>query len=514
MGGSRGYARSAGSAASLAGTGAALLLAAVVCAAVPGVPYPVVAAASTVARLTPGGVATLFIEMLQHLALPLTVAAVAAGLMLTAWLLGRYLLPPLAARVGIRPAAALGALPLWAVGVAMFRPDLTTVGRPAYALALAVPAAAGAAVTARTFARLVGERPPSPSSSPSSSPSPDLSRRTAVRAVGIGAAGVALGWVAAGQLFRRENPGTRPLARQPATPAPQPPASPGFDSIEDLSPRVTPTPDFYVVDEEVIDPDIDVGQWRLSVAGHVDEPFDLSYDDLLAFPLVEQFATLECISNQIGGDLISTARWTGVRLPDVLERAGIRDGAVEVVFRAISGYSDSLPLADALRPVTLVAVGMDGMTLPREHGFPARLLAPGYYGMKQPKWLRSIEVVTEPYQGYWEQRGWIKAAVVKTWSRIDAVDEAAEQLVVAGVAFAGDRGIRAVEVSFDDGATWMPADLEPALSGFTWRRWKLAFDPGAQVVTVRAIDGTGQVQESRVQPPHPSGASGLDTANL
>lgn len=505
--------RTAGGAAALSGVAASAVASAAASILLPGMPYPVVVVADRLATLTPGVVATFFIDLLRHLALPLTVVVTAAGLMLVSWLAGRYLLTALARRLGIRPAAALVAAPLWATGVLAFRPDVTTVGRPVFGLVLAACAAIGVAVTAGTFRRLTERDSEDPERG--AERTPDISRRSAVRAIGVGTAGVALGWVAAGSLFRRENPGTKPLGKPPATPARVAAEAPAFRDIEGLSPRITPLGDFYVVDEEVVDPDVDASEWRLSVEGHVDSPLALSYEELLEYPLVEQFATLECISNPVGGDLISTTKWTGVRLADLLQTAQVGDGAVEVVFRAISGYSDSLPLADALRPVTLIAVGMDGMTLPREHGYPARLLAPGYYGMKQPKWLRSIEVVTEPYQGYWEQRGWIKAAIVKTWSRIDTVDDAQPQRVVAGVAFAGDRGVAAVEVSLDGGSTWQPAEMEPPASDFTWRRWKLAIPPeAAGSVMVRATDGLGEVQVAEAMEPHPSGATGLDTANL
>jgi DMSO/TMAO reductase YedYZ molybdopterin-dependent catalytic subunit len=310
----------------------------------------------------------------------------------------------------------------------------------------------------------------------------------------------------------------------PRRPAPAPTPDPAFESIEGLSPLVTSNDDFYVVDEELVDPDIDVATWRLAVGGMVDGPLDLDHGELLALPLVERYATLECISNPIGGDLISTAKWTGVPLTDLLGRAGVRDGALEVVFRAVGGYSDSLPIGDALRPETMIVLGMNGNVLPRAHGFPARLLAPGYYGMKQPKWLQSIEVVSRAYSGYWERRGWIKAAIVNTGSRVDAVQESAGQdgtgtWVVAGVAFAGNRGIALVECSLDGGATWRAAELEPPLSNLAWRRWKLAIAGGEAGgeggdVLVRAADGDGVMQTSAVAPPHPSGATGYDGATL
>jgi DMSO/TMAO reductase YedYZ molybdopterin-dependent catalytic subunit len=331
----------------------------------------------------------------------------------------------------------------------------------------------------------------------------------------VGGLGFAAGWLQLGRaLFPAGEPDraldVATVARTAASPRP----SSAF-GVPGLAPLITPNDDFYTVDEEIADPMVDAAGWRLQIAGAVDAPFEVTYQELLALPQTEQHATLECISNPVGGDLISTATWTGVPLASLLERAGIAAGAVEVVSHAIGGYSDSLPIADAMRPVTLVAVGMNGRVLPRAHGFPARLLAPGYFGMKQPKWLERIEVVTEPYQGYWEQRGWTKAAVVRTMSRIDGYGDVGGGTFVAGVAFAGDRGISRVEVSVDDGATWADAELERPLSGLTWRRWRLPLDPaGDPIVVVRATDGDGVLQPATYADPHPSGATGLDRVTL
>src|SRR5207247_2662546 len=159
---------------------------------------------------------------------------------------------------------------------------------------------------------------------------------------------------------------------------------------------------FYVVNEEVLYPDVDPDTWSLEVGGHVDRPYRLTYQQLKAMRAVEQFQTLECISNFVGGDLISTAKWTGIPMPDLLERAGVRPGAVEVVSWSVDGFADSVSLATAMRRTTLVAIGMNGRVLPREHGFPARLLVPGYYGMKMPKWMGRIEVVDHTFTGFWE----------------------------------------------------------------------------------------------------------------
>jgi DMSO/TMAO reductase YedYZ molybdopterin-dependent catalytic subunit len=486
-------------AAALWGAGVGLFAAGALHLLVPRFPFPVIAVAERIATMTPGGIATFFIEALQHLALPLTVIVAFAGTLLVTWALGRWALPGLEGVLGRRLAAVAGAVPLWLAAVVAYEPDASTVPRTAYALLLGACAGIGAAATSRM---LVASRERA-----TAFEVVGMDRRAVVRGGLLGLAGLALGWFPFGRLFGNGVKG--PLPVRAAMPAAVLSPGAGFDSIPGLAPRITPLDRFYTVDEEIVDPDVDTDSWTLSIGGHVQRPFELTYDELLAMPLAEQHATMACISNPVGGDLISTSTWTGVRLRDLLERAGVREGALEVVSTAVGGYSDSLPIDDALRPVTLVAIGMDGQTLPRAHGYPARLLAPGYYGMKQPKWLRSIEVVDVPYDGYWERRGWIKAAVVKTWSRIDTVDRDRPQWIVAGVAFAGDRRVEHVEVSLDGGRTWRDADLERPLSGLTWARWKLDFDPAdASEVLVRATDGDGATQVEAPSAPHPSGATG------
>jgi Oxidoreductase molybdopterin binding domain/Mo-co oxidoreductase dimerisation domain len=169
---------------------------------------------------------------------------------------------------------------------------------------------------------------------------------------------------------------------------------------------------------------------------------------------------------------------------------------------------------------TLLAVGMNGRVLPRAHGFPARVLSVGTYGMKNPKWVISIEVVSRPYQGYWEQRGWNKLAIVKTESRIDVPAAGAAvqgRLPVGGIAFSGDRGISRVEVSTDGGRSWEAASLETALSAYTWRRWLFTWGAqgaGQSGIVVRAYDGRGALQTFISSPPHPNGASGYDAITV
>ncbi len=503
----------AGAAAGLTGAGVSLLAAAVVHTALPMVPFPPIPVAEAVVRATPGGVATFFIELLHHLALPLVVVGTTLGYAGAGALLG-LLLPRLSAafRGWAFPASLLLGTPLYAVAVLALRADPGSVGRGAYALALLPVLGLSAWATSRSFERVSGR-----SAAPASG-EPDRARRAVLRAVLVGGAGLVLGWTGLGRLVsRRPNPALLPLRVRDLTPAGTPTPAPGdaaFTNIAGLSPEITPIERFYVVDEEIIDPDVDPASWRLRVGGLVDRPFELTYEELLDMPAVERFVTLECISNPVGGDLISTARWTGIPLPALLGRAGILPGAVEVVARAVGGYSDSIPVGEAMAPSTLIAVGMNGRVLPREHGYPARLLVPGRYGMKQPKWLEEIEVVDRPHTGYWEERGWSKAAFVKTMARIDTPAEgtaASGSLTIAGVAFAGNRGIAQVEVSTDGGRTWEEAELKTALSNETWRLWRYRFEPaGPFRALARAVDGTGAVQVQQVVAPHPSGASGYD----
>ncbi len=501
-----------GAVAGLASAGAALGISAAVHTVVPSIPFPPVAVAQAVIRGAPGGLDAFFITNLQHAARPAAVIGAGVGFLVVATLLGLFL-PRLRRALGGRTEAAaiMLALPLYAVAALTFRPSTGDVGRIPYALALVPIFVAAVWVGVLAFRRVA--RGPAHGD-------PDVARREVVRAMWVGGAGFLLGWANIGRaVFRRPDPGkTRLAVRGPVSPAARPSAAPGdapFARIPGLTPEITPNGRFYTVNEELFPPDVDPETWRLQIGGLVERPFRLSYRQLTAMPAVEQFLTLECVSNKIGGPLISTAKWTGVRLRDLLDRAGVRAGAVEVVSRSVDGFADSVPIDDALAPPTLVAFGMNGTQLPRAHGFPARILVPGYFGMKQPKWLGSIEVVARPFLGYWEQRGWIKEAVVKTMSRIDTPQdgEVNGAVTVAGIAFAGDRGISRVEVSTDGGRTFADAELKTPLSELTWRQWRFRFTPapgGRAAILVRATDGRGRTQTSAVTPPEYSGATGLD----
>src|SRR6266487_4434061 len=262
--------------------------------------------------------------------------------------------------------------------------------------------------------------------------------------------------------------------------------------------------------------------WRLTVVGQVDNPFTLTYQDLLALPMRQQYESLMCISNEVGGQYMSNAQWEGIPLMDLLQRAGIKAGATKVVFHAADDYSDSIHLAKALEPTTLLAVRMNGVTLPQGHGFPVRMLKPGIYGMKHCKWLTRIEVVNYDYQGYWQQRGWSDPAPVRMAARIDtpltgSTVTTNRTTYIAGVAFSGNKGISEVDVSTDSGQTWQHAILKQPLSGLTWVLWELAWQPpkaGSYTVVARAIDLEGNVQDPNEEPPLPNGSSGYHSITL
>jgi DMSO/TMAO reductase YedYZ molybdopterin-dependent catalytic subunit len=287
-----------------------------------------------------------------------------------------------------------------------------------------------------------------------------------------------------------------------------------------LSPEITSNDQYYVVSKNLFaDPTVDAGSWRLTVDGYVDKPYTLNYQELLALPMQQQYESMMCVSNEVGGPYMSNALWEGVRLKDLLVRAGVKSGAVKVVFYATDDYSDSIHLDKALEPTTLLAVHMNGATLPQVHGFPARMLVPGIYGMKHCKWLTRIQVVARDYQGYWQERGWSDPAPIRMTSRIDTPligsQAPAHQLTyVGGVAFSGNKGISEVDISLDGGNSWQLATLKRPLSDLTWVLWEYPWQPtspGSYTLIVRAVDMEGNVQDPNVAPPAPDGSSGYHT---
>jgi DMSO/TMAO reductase YedYZ molybdopterin-dependent catalytic subunit len=299
-----------------------------------------------------------------------------------------------------------------------------------------------------------------------------------------------------------------------------PPPTPSYGAWQEVSgqtPELTKTTDFYLVSKNLYgDPNLDAGPWRLQINGAVEQPFTLSYQDLLNLSSVEQITTLECISNVVGGNLMSSARWQGVPLKDLLERAGIKAGATKVAFHAADVYTDSIHLSRALDPMTLLVHTMNGAPLGPAHGFPARMIVPGIYGMKHCKWITQIEVVTYNFQGYWQQEGWNDDAVINLGARIDVPDDstalrANRQTFIAGVAFAGVKGVSAVDVSTDNGATWQRAALKRPLGAVAWTLWELPWTPtraDSYGIVARMIDLQGNVQQPVLADPFPNGSTG------
>src|SRR5438874_895740 len=300
-----------------------------------------------------------------------------------------------------------------------------------------------------------------------------------------------------------------------------PPADPAIEALAGITPRITANEDHYVVDTTLVKPRVLVDEWRLDIKGLVQAPFSLTYDQLLDLEAVEQVHTLECISNYVGGDLISTALWTGVPLRDLLDRAQVQSGAYDVAFTSVDGYTDSIPIAKAMEDRTLVAYLMNGKTVPQDHGYPARMLVPNIYGMKNVKWIRSIEVVNYDFIGYWQQQGWSDSANVNTNARIDlpgrSVRWTGDAITVAGIAFAGARGISKVELSSDGGKSWGLATLEVPMGPLSWRRWSYAWTAsgaGPAKLIVRATDATGNTETPVARSPYPDGSTGYDSIDV
>ncbi len=294
--------------------------------------------------------------------------------------------------------------------------------------------------------------------------------------------------------------------------------------IEGLSSVITPNEVFYRIDTAFLGvPRVDIEQWALTIEGRVDSPYSISYADLLDMPMVERDVTLSCVSNKVGGDLVGNARWLGVPLSEVLDRAGVRDDAEQLVGRSVDDFTVGFPVEAVYDGrEALLAVGMNGQPLPMEHGFPARLVVAGLYGyVSATKWLSSIELTGwDEFDAYWIPRGWSKEAPIKTQSRIDTPTQGAAfepgTRHVAGVAWAPNRGIAKVEVRLGESADWVEARLSEPLSDDCWRQWVVDWDApaGTHRLQVRATDGEGDVQTGETRPPAPDGATGWHTIEV
>ena len=283
---------------------------------------------------------------------------------------------------------------------------------------------------------------------------------------------------------------------------------------------ITPNDQFYCLTKNVVDPQVNASLWRLEVTGLVKTRQTYRLDRLKSLPAVTQETTLMCISNGLDAGLMSNAVWKGVPMVALLDAATPLKGAAKVRLHGVDNYTDTFPLEKAMDPTTLVVYEMNGETLPDRHGFPARVIVPGYFGEKHVKWITRIEVADESAIGFYEKQGWGPDFVVPTRSRFDQPDhestfspEAARSgIAVSGVAFGGDRGISRVEVSFDDGGTWQDAKLDYPGTKLTWALWSYDWRPagaGNHTLVVRATDGEGAVQEWDEDRPFKSGTTGF-----
>ncbi|MDQ4066109.1 MAG: molybdopterin-dependent oxidoreductase [Thermoproteota archaeon] len=291
--------------------------------------------------------------------------------------------------------------------------------------------------------------------------------------------------------------------------------------------EITPNDRFYRVDINIATPTIIADMWKLRVTGLIDNPLELSYGELRSLPSIEEYATLECVSNKVGGDLISTALWKGVSLKSVLEMAQVRPEARYVVFKCFDGYDVGIPLEKGLEETTLLAYEMNRATLPTNHGFPVRAIVPGIYGMMNAKWVTEIELVDTVYEGFWQRKGWSNEAKYKIHSTVVVPGSALSyrfgslgepttvtlgtKVPIAGIAFAGNEGISKVEVSMDGGKSWQEAKMKRPISINSWALWYIEWNPNSQgrhIISVRATDGTGKIQPVGFHKPFPDGSSG------
>ena len=347
-------------------------------------------------------------------------------------------------------------------------------------------------------------------------------RRRFLTASGLAVVTAAAGALAGRELITRHNVGAaRAALRFPKPAVPAPPLPPGSNlNIPGLSSFITPDSSFYRVDTALLLPEVDPASWQLRIHGMVQREVVLSFDELLRRPLVEDYVTLTCVSNPVGGPYVGNARWLGARLADLIREARPLAGASQLLCTSVDGFTSGTPLQVVLDGRdALLAVAMNGQALPVAHGFPARMVVPGLYGyVSATKWVTDIEVTTfAAAYAYWAQRGWSQQAPIKTESRIDVpagnATLAPGRTPVAGVAWAQHKGVAAVEVRVDRGP-WQAARLAAVPDIDTWRQWVWEWDatPGQHLLEARATDATGYTQTAVVAPPPPNGASGYPSA--
>ena len=475
---------------------------------IPSVPSLIVSIGTGIIDLAPPAVKDLAIETFGTADKP----ALLVGIVVLSALFGALL-----GMGGIRSMAipSVGFLVFGALGAIAAIQDPQSQALPSIMVAAVAAGAGLAAFLAMIRRARVGEMPVVEA---------DLARRAFLR--GAGAFALLAGVTAvAGRLLvdRVRMASNRAEVVLPSAQTPLPAPAPGSSlSVAGIAPVVTPNDAFYRIDTALSVPSVDLDTWSLKITGMVDRPYELTYDDLLDLPMVERYVTLSCVSNQVGGDLVGNAKWLGVPLTDVLDRAGVQQGADQIVGRSLDGFTIGFPTEVAFDGrEALVAVGMNDEPLPFDHGFPARLVVAGLYGyVSATKWLADIELTTwDAFDAYWVPKGWAKEGPIKTQSRIDTPQANARLVAgtrpIAGVAWAPGRGISRVEVQVDEGG-WQEGTLSEPLSKESWRQWSLNWEAGSgtHTVQVRATDGNGDTQTTMPRPPRPDGATGYHTISV
>lgn len=411
-----------------------------------------------------------------------------------------------ARRLRIVGCGAVGLVGIIGASAALTRPGATPL--------IALPSLAGAAISFGTLYWLIRSPQPSHSAAPAG-PARRAVLLTSLAVAGGAVVVGAVGNVISGRL--RSVDAARAAVKIPKAAEPAPALPAGADvKIDGVTPFRVPNEDFYRVDTALLVPAVDPDTWSLSVGGMVNQPYSISYAELVAMPMIERDLTLTCVSNEVGGQYVGNAVWLGVRLKDILTRAGVDKAADQLFSRSVDGWTASTPIAAAMDGRdAIIAVAMNGEPLPADHGFPARIVIPGLYGfVSATKWVTSLEATTYAAQeAYWTQRGWATDAPIHTMARIEVPRPlstvAPGAIAIAGTSWAQHRGIDGVEVQVDD-EPWGKARLGKVPSADTWRQWWIPWmaKTGRHTIRVRAADGTGQVQSEARIAPFPSGAQG------
>jgi len=502
----------------------ALAMTELVAGLLPGGRSPFLAVGDAVIRLTPGPVVRFAIDTFASANRLVLFLAMGATLLVIAWGIGTAAARrPLLGDVGIAAVGVLG------VAAALADPLLPT------GTAITAPVL-GAVAGAVLLRRMLRASAPGTQSAPTATGAPAQgavteyptdpfrSRRTFLRLAAAGTGGAAIMATTGRMLQQRARTDQVRQATtlpRPGSPVPSPPPGSTLE-VPGVSPLITPNDEFYRIDTALGVPRVDPDAHTVRITGLVDAPFELDYEELLAEADTEAYVTLSCVSNEVGGDLVGHARWQGIPLGRLLERAGVQSEATQIVGRSVDGWTSGFPVETAFDGRdALVAIGMNGEPLPERHGFPVRLVIAGLYGyVSDTKWLSEIELTTfEAHDAYWIPRGWSAEGPIKTQSRID-VPRAGSGLsagatAIAGVAWADERGVSAVEVQVDDGP-WRPAELSDELSSSSWRQWHLTWEAttGNHTLRVRAFDADGAAQTDTLRPPAPDGATGHHTVQV